>query len=124
MEQQLPPVLEDPPDLVVVAVGANDVLHATPAPVPTRASWTRSWFDRLRGVAPVVALGIGDLSVIPRLPLNFQPVVARRSAIIDRAHKLVVADQDAVARVPVGRLSDPQFRGDEAATCSLTTCST
>ncbi len=108
LEQQLPAALEDPPDLFVVAIGANDVLHATPARTYSRQ--LDSILVQLSAVAPVVTLGIGDLSVIPRLPRTFAPVVARRSASIDRAHKLVVADLDAVHRVPVGRLSDPHFR--------------
>ena len=108
LQRQLPAALEDPPDLYVVAIGANDVIHAT----PTR-SYSRqldSILVQLSAVAPVVSLGIGDLSVIPRLPRTFRPAVARRSAMIDRAHKLVVADLDGVHRVPVGRLSDPHFR--------------
>ncbi|MFN7150927.1 MAG: SGNH/GDSL hydrolase family protein, partial [Microthrixaceae bacterium] len=108
LEQQVPTLVEEPADLVVVSVGANDAIHAT-----SLRSYARTLdrlLDRLAGVAPVVSLGIGDLSTIPRLPRTFRPVVARRSAAIDRAHTLVTADRDRVVRVPVSKLSDHVFR--------------
>lgn len=108
LEQQVPALVEEPVDLVVVSVGANDAIHATPLRSYARA--LDRLLDRLAGVAPVVSLGVGDLSVIPRLPRTFRPVVARRSAAIDRTHTLVTADRDRVVRVPVSKLSDHLFR--------------
>lgn len=108
LEQQVPAALEQDPDLVVVSVGANDAIHATPLRSFARA--LHEVFDRLGDVAPVVSLGIGDLSVIPRLPRTLRPVVARRSVAVDRAHTLVAADRDRVIRVPVAKLSDQHFR--------------
>jgi len=108
LERQLPAALENPPDLYVVAIGANDVIHATPT--RSYARQLDSILVQLASAAPVVTLGIGDLSLIPRLPRTLRPAVAHRSAMIDRTHKLVVADLDRVHRVPVGRLSDPHFR--------------
>jgi lysophospholipase L1-like esterase len=108
LEHQVAALVDEPTDLVVVSVGANDAIHATPL-----RSYARSLerlLDRLVEVAPVVSLGIGDLSVIPRLPRTFRPVVARRSAAIDRTHTLVTADRDGVVRVPVSKLSDHVFR--------------
>lgn len=109
LEQQVDRALEDPPDLFVVSVGANDAIHATPLRAVARH--LEQVLDRLCAAAPVVALGIGDLSVIPRLPRTFRPVVARRSAAVDRVHKVVAANREDVVRVPVGKLSDPHFRG-------------
>ncbi len=108
LERQLPSAVLDPPDAFVVSIGANDAIHGTPT--RTFARQLEQLLDQLSAVAPVVSLGIGDLSVIPRLPRTLRPVVARRSAVIDRAHKLVAADRDHVVRVPVGKLSDPHFR--------------
>lgn len=108
LERQLPGALDAAPDAFVVSIGANDAIHGT----PTRA-YARHLgqvLEQLSEVAPVVSLGVGDLSVIPRLPRTLRPLVAHRSATIDRAHKLVAADMDRVVRIPVGRLSDPHFR--------------
>jgi lysophospholipase L1-like esterase len=109
LEHQLPEVIEERPDAVVVSVGANDAIHATPLRAYARS--LAQLLDRLTEVAPVLALGIGDLSIIPRLPRTFRPVLARRSASFDRVHTLVTADRDRVLRVPVAKLSDQLFRG-------------
>ncbi len=108
LEHQVPAVLDEPTDLVVVSVGANDAIHATP--LRSYARTLDRLLDRLAEAAPVVSLGIGDLSVIPRLPRTFRPVVARRSVAIDRTHTLVTADRERVVRVPVSKLSDHVFR--------------
>lgn len=108
LEQQVPALVRQPADLVVVSVGANDAIHATP--LRSYAHTLGRMLDRVADVAPVVSLGIGDLSVIPRLPRTFRPVVARRSAAIDRTHTLVTADRERVLRVPVSKLSDHLFR--------------
>lgn len=57
-----------------------------------------------------MSLGVGDLSVIPRLRRTLRPLVAKRSATIDRHHREVTADRHRVVRVPVSELSDPYFR--------------
>lgn len=106
--RQAPRTLARPPDLYVVAVGANDALHATPARRFARD--LEALLETLRAVAPVVTLGIGDLSVIPRLPPTLRPLVARRSASVDRLHAAIAAGRERVLRVPVAELSDPHFR--------------
>jgi lysophospholipase L1-like esterase len=108
LDHQLDAAIESPPDAFVVSVGANDAIHGTPT--RTYARQLSAVLDRLSSVAPVVSLGIGDLSVIPRLPRTLRPVVAHRSTVIDRAHTLVAADREQVVRVPVGKLSDAHFR--------------
>ena len=108
LEHQVAAAIETRPDVFVVAIGANDAIHATPT--RTFARHMELVLDRLSALAPVVSLGIGDLSVIPRLPRTLRPMVAHRSAVIDRAHALVAADRDGVVRVPVGKLSDHHFR--------------
>jgi lysophospholipase L1-like esterase len=108
VDHQMSAAIDDEPDAFVVSVGANDAIHGTPA--RTYARHLGELLDELRAVAPVVALGIGDLSVIPRLPRSLRPVVGHRSAVFDRTHTLVAADRERVFRVPVGKLSDPHFR--------------
>ncbi len=109
LHDQVPAAISDAPDLFVVAVGANDAFHATP-----RRQFCRdlgSVFDELAAKAPVVTLGIGDLSVIPRLPWTLRPIAACRSATVDRLHRRVSAGRERVTCVPVPELSNPHFRG-------------
>lgn len=106
--RQAPRSLADPPDLFVLAVGANDTLHGTPRPLFSRD--LEALLELLRTVAPVVTLGVGDLSVIPRLPATLRPIVSLRSAMVDRWHQEVTAGREGVVRVPVPLLSDHHFR--------------
>jgi lysophospholipase L1-like esterase len=106
--RQAPKAVADPPDAFVVAVGANDAIHATPGALFSRD--LEALLELLRAVAPVVTLGVGDLSVIPRLPATLRPLVARRSTTMDRLHEAVSAGRDGIVRVPVPELSDHHFR--------------
>jgi lysophospholipase L1-like esterase len=110
---QAPDAIADRPDLFVVSVGANDALHGTSARQFARDLDTL--LDLLRLHAPVVSLGVGNLSVIPRLPLTLRPVVARRSATFDRVHARLTQERERVVRVPVGELADPFFIGRDLA---------
>lgn len=96
------------PDLFVVAVGANDTIHLTPA--RQFEQQLDQLVSRLCAVAPVVTLGIGDLSTIPRVPRSFRSALARRCETMDRIHAAVTGDRHGVTRVPVAELSDAHFR--------------
>lgn len=107
LARQVPAALVDPPDLFVVAVGVNDVMHATPG-WRFRRDLERL-LDVLRGAAPVVSVGIGDLSVIPRLPPALRPLVRVRCRSLDRLHARASAGRGGVTRVSVAERSDPHF---------------
>lgn len=107
LAEQAQNAVAEKPDLFVVSVGGNDAIHATPARQFARD--LGSLVDTLRDTAPVVTLGVGNLSVIPRLPATLRPFVALRSAAIDRAHAAITSGVERVVRVPVGELSDPLF---------------
>lgn len=105
---QAPEAIEDPVDLFVVVVGANDAVHGTPAP-----SFGRRFgalLDLLEPVAPVLSFGVGDLSMVPRIPPRLRPVLAHRCRVIDRVHAEVARGRPGVLRVSVRDLSDPRFR--------------
>lgn len=108
LDRQVPAALADEPDLFVVSIGANDATHGTASRV--YADRLARVLDELRQLAPVITLGIGDMSIIPRIPRNLRPVLAQRSRAIDRAHALISVDRDDVTRVPVRMLSDVHFR--------------
>ncbi len=104
---QAPQAVVDPPDVFVVSVGANDVMHATPTRQFRRD--LEATIEVLRAAAPVVTLGVGDLSIIPRMPVALRPLAAKRCVTIDRIHDDVVTNRSGVVRVPVAELSDPHF---------------
>lgn len=106
--EQAPDAVRDGADLFVVAVGANDVLHLTPGRRFVRH--LQELLDELARAAPVATLGIGDLSVIPRIPWSLRRAVARRSVAMDRLHATVSVGRPRVVRVPVAELCDPHFR--------------
>lgn len=105
--EQLEAALATDADLYVVAVGANDTLHGTPA------RRFRSDLERLLAQlderAPVLSLGIGDLSVIPRIPTSLKPLVRWRCGVIDRIHHEITDTLERVTRVPVHDVADPSF---------------
>lgn len=96
------------PALFVLAVGSNDALHATSTRQFRRD--LKALLNRLSHVAPVLSLGVGDLSVIPRLPKGLRPLVSHRSATLDQIHTQVADRVTRVTRVPVRELSDSIFR--------------
>ena len=88
------------PDLVVVAVGCNDVIHSTPT---RRFSATLdSVVARLHASGAVVAVAnIGDLGSIARLVWPLSRLVTVRSASIRRAIETVAARRDRVVLLDV-----------------------
>jgi len=96
------------PDLFVLAIGSNDALHATSTRQFRRD--LEAVLNLLSHIAPVMSLGVGDLSVIPRMPIGLRAFVAHRSATIDQIHSSVAARVSRVTPVPVRELSDSIFR--------------
>lgn len=107
VEDQLGAALTGGTDLFVVAVGANDAMHGTTA--RRFRTGLRTLLGELSQQAPVVTLGVGDLSVIPRIPATLRAPLRWRCGVIDRAHKEVTDSLDRVVRVPVGEVADPGF---------------
>ncbi|MCZ7627942.1 MAG: GDSL-type esterase/lipase family protein [Microthrixaceae bacterium] len=107
LDDQLGPALTGGADLFVVAVGANDALHGTSSR-RFRAD-LRTLLTELGHQAPVVSLGIGDLSVIPRIPVTLRGLLRWRCGLLDRVHAQVTADLDRAVRVPVAEVADPSF---------------
>jgi len=104
LREQLEPTLEFDPDLVIVSVGANDVIKGVGLKVFERN------LDALVAAlsktgAIVVLSGVGDIGTIPRLKPPLRNVMTRRSARFDRVHHLVAARHD--AHVVEHRNDDP-----------------
>jgi lysophospholipase L1-like esterase len=106
IEDQLELALAFGPDLVFVAVGANDAIKGVPL---------RLFEDRLDDLvsvltdtgALVVLSGVGDLGTIPRLYPPLRNMMTRRSARFDRAHHAVASRHG--AHVVEQRADNPEI---------------
>ncbi len=93
------------PDLVVVAVGANDALHGT------RRRQFRAEFDdlvgRLVAVAPVVAAAnVGNLGNIARVPPPLSTVLRARSQVMRSVIEDVVRSHERAVLIDVTAADD------------------
>lgn len=88
---QVPFLEEEPPDIAVVAVGANDVLKGT-----SLRAFRREMLlvvEHLHRVAPeVLVAGIGDLGTIPRLLRPLSNVVTHGAQRVNAAIASVIAE--------------------------------
>lgn len=85
IHRQLEPAIEFQPDLVLVAVGANDAIKGVPLRVFERNLDTL--IGRLADTdATIVQSGVGDLGSIPRLHPPLENLMSRRASRFDRAH--------------------------------------
>jgi len=115
--RRLDEAIEQRPDLVVVAVGANDALHGT----PRRAFRTRfeQLVDQLAGEVPSVAVAnIGDLGNIARVPYPLTSVLRWRSQVMCSVVEAVVDGYETVDLLDV-TVSDHVFRDRSVFTADL-----
>jgi len=88
LARQVPAALDARPDLVLLSLGANDVLHGS------RIANFRADFEMIVSAltdhCPVVVAGVGDLATIPRIPPSLRWLVRRRSYRFDSAMIQVV----------------------------------
>jgi lysophospholipase L1-like esterase len=96
------------PDLVVVAVGCNDVIHHTP--IRRFGATLEELLTRLEASGAVVAVAnVGDLGTIARLVWPLSRVVSVRSSSIRRAIETVAARHDGAVLLDVSA-SNAGFR--------------
>ena len=90
LNDQLPRLLDSDPDVVLVAIGSNDVLKGTTAGAFQRD--LTSIAERLSATNALVVLsGIGDLGTIPRLLPPLRQVIRARARQFDAIHSSVAA---------------------------------
>ncbi len=96
------------PDLVVVAVGSNDVVHATP--VRQLTAQLDAVVSRLLDEVTVVAMAnVGDMGNVARVPPPLEAVLRARSRTARRAIERVVASHAGAVLLDV-TAADPAFR--------------
>ncbi len=104
LRDQLEPAIAFEPDMFLVSVGANDVIHG----VGIRQFETR--LDELVAAltesdALVILSGVGDIGTIPRLKPPLRNIVTRRSGRFDQVHQDVASRYG--AHVVEHRKDDP-----------------
>lgn len=103
--------IELEPAMVVVAVGSNDALHATPN--RRFAAQFDELLDRLTAAVPVVAVAnVGDLGNIARARAPLTTALRLRGRIICRTIEQVVARHDGVVLLDVTPSNEP-FRNPD-----------
>jgi lysophospholipase L1-like esterase len=108
LDTQLGDLLATRPDVAVIAVGSNDVLHWTPLPEVEAAF--RLLVSTLSEQVPRVVLGgVGDLGAIARIPAPLSTVIGVRGRQIDRIIRRVSATRPNVRYVDVSS-ADGAFR--------------
>jgi lysophospholipase L1-like esterase len=90
LRNQLEPAIAFQPDMVIVSVGANDVIHG----VGIRL-FERRLDELVAALAEtgtlVILSGIGDIGTIPRLKPPLRNLMTQRSGRFDRVHHRVAA---------------------------------
>jgi len=103
--RQLPAAASHDPDLVVVAVGSNDAIYATPASALARR--IESIIVGLRATGAVVAIcNIGDLGNLERVPTPLSLALRRRSRSVAHLIERSAARHDGAVLLDVAAADD------------------
>ena len=106
---QVPRVVAARPDLVLIAVGANDTIHFT-----GRGEFRRAYEAMVRGLpagVPVVLLGVPDMGSVARFAQPLRAMAGRRGRHLDVEVRRVAAATGAVY-VDIAGQTGPAFRRD------------
>lgn len=109
VEDQLPELASWRPDVVLVSVGANDVVHLTPRD-DFEARYRRLVAGMPEG-ADVVLLGIPEMGSIPRLAWPLRPLVGFRGGQLDEV-VVGVAGSGGASYVDIAGETGSAFRRD------------
>ena len=112
LEQQLPSAEALKPDIVLMAVGANDVTHLTS--IPSMRKRFREIIDRLRSVNPrvqVVITGSPDMGSPPRIPWLLRGTASLRAKLVNRMFR-GESERLNVVLAPIAERTGPLFRRD------------
>jgi acyl-CoA thioesterase I len=106
IRDQLEPTLAFDPNLVLVAVGANDAIKGV-----SHRAFEQNLDELIEALsetdAVIVMSGVGDLGTIPRLYPPLRNMMSHRSAVFDRIHREVAARYG--AHVVDQRSDEPQL---------------
>jgi len=106
---QVPELAALQPDVVLVSIGANDVVHLT-----SRADFRAAYDDVVAAVpdgALLVLLGVPDMGAPPRYLQPLRGIASLRGGQLDRVSADVARDNDAVY-VDIAGQTGPTMRSD------------
>ena len=107
VEAQMDRAVADPPDVVMLIVGANDV--TAKLPVRTSATLLHEQLDRLRAARiPVIVGTCPDLGAIRPIPQPLRAVAGSWSRMLAHAQRAVVLSAGGIP-VPLADLCSPEF---------------
>ncbi len=107
LRDQVP--LVEPSDVVIVAVGGNDVMRLTP--LFTLRKNLEAIVDSVASLAGSVVLsGTGDVGSMPRLPFALSRIMTALSAYADRCHTAAAHGRAQVAKLPNREKTTEPFR--------------
>lgn len=112
LERQLPAAEALRPDIVLLAVGANDVTHLTPLRSVRRS--VAGIVDRLKRVNPgvvIVVTGSPDMGSPPRIPRILRGIASWRTKQVNRLFDAEV-QRSGVTFAPIALTTGPLFRRD------------
>jgi lysophospholipase L1-like esterase len=108
--KQLPRALPYRPDLVLIAVGANDVTHLTSLDsVRHSLQSTITALRRANSNVKIVLTGSPDMGAVPRLPQPLRWLAGERTKSLN-AMVMQLAAQQHVTFAPIARQTGPVFR--------------
>jgi lysophospholipase L1-like esterase len=113
LEDQLPAAERIRPDVVLISMGANDVIHLTP--IRTVRNNLRDIVRWLRAANPTVAIvitGSPDMRNPPRIPRLLRQVAGWRTAQINRMF-VTEAESQHLTFAPIARETGLFFRDDK-----------
>lgn len=90
IRDQVPAAMEFGPDLILVAVGANDVIRGV-SRKRFEMNLDHLVADLATTGATIILSGVGDLGTIPRLHPPLRQLFSQRSAWFDQIHRAVAA---------------------------------
>jgi lysophospholipase L1-like esterase len=112
--EQLPRAERLHPDLVLLSVGANDVIHLTS--VASMRSDLRAIVKRLRIANPMVAIvitGSPDMGAPPRIPRLLRGIAAWKTRQVNRMF-IAEAASLSLTFAPIAERTGPLFRNDHS----------
>jgi lysophospholipase L1-like esterase len=114
LTEQLPRVGSFVPDVVLLDVGANDVVHLTRAAPLEREleAILQDLFSRNRNVK-IVVTGSADMSSPPRIPRVLRGLSGHRTRVLHRVFERAVATHH-LTFAPIARDTGPAFKRDHS----------
>ena len=109
-KKQLPQTLKESPDLVLIAVGANDITHLTPP--SSVVSSIRHTITKLQQQNPnvrIVLTGSPDMGSVPRFPQPVRWFAGERTKSLN-AHIIKLTSEKHVYFAPIAQQTGPEFR--------------